>query len=187
MPDAWRFSIGIIHAWERAFNEANTPRTRKVTMRTAMVIGPGQGGIFDTLATLVRRGLGGTIGNGRQYMSWIHYEDLIAAIRWLIDRDDIDGVVNLASPNPLPNADFMRQLREACGMSSGLPTKKLMLEIGAIFMRTEPELVLKSRRVVPGRLLEDGFVFKYPQWSGAAKQLYGKWTMRRGAAVSSAA
>ena len=90
-------------------------------------------------------------------MSWIHHEDFIAAVRWLIDRDDIEGAVNVAAPNPLPNAEFMQVLREACGVRLGLPAKKWMLEIGAVFMRTETELILKSRRVVPARLLEHGF------------------------------
>ena len=104
-------------------------------------------------------------------MSWIHHEDFIAAVRWLIDRDDIEGAVNVAAPNPLPNAEFMRVLREACGVPLGLPAKKWMLEIGAVFMRTETELILKSRRVVPARLLEHGFKFKYPDWRDAALDL----------------
>ena len=120
---------------------------------------------------LVRRGLGGSAGHGRQYMSWIHAEDFVAAVRWLIVRDDIEGIVNVASPNPVPNAEFMRVLREECGVSFGLPARKWMLEIGAVFMRTETELILKSRRVVPVRLLESGFTFKYPDWRSAANDL----------------
>ena len=104
-------------------------------------------------------------------MSWIHYEDFIAAVRWLIDRGDIQGVVNLAAPNPLPNADFMRVLRESCSIPFGLPANRWMLEIGACFMRTETELILKSRRVVPARLLERGFTFTYPEWRSAARAL----------------
>jgi NAD dependent epimerase/dehydratase family enzyme len=104
-------------------------------------------------------------------MSWVHYEDFIAAVRWLIEHDDIAGAVNVASPSPLPNAEFMRILREACGVSFGLPAKEWMLEIGAVFLRTETELILKSRRVVPTRLLEHGFEFKYAQWPAAARDL----------------
>ena len=122
-----------------------------------MTLSPDPGGVFDTLLRLARRGLGGRAGDGRQFMSWIHDEDFIAAVRWLIERDDIDGVVNVAAPNPLPNAEFMRILREACGVRFGLPASRWMLEIGAVFMRTETELILKSRRVVPARLLEHGF------------------------------
>jgi hypothetical protein len=136
-----------------------------------MTLSPDAGGVFDTLLGLVRHGLGGSAGDGRQFMSWIHYEDFIAAVRWLIDRDDIEGAVNVAAPNPLPNAEFMQILREACGVRLGLPATEWMLEIGAVFMRTETELILKSRRVVPGRLLEHDFTFKYPYWRDAALDL----------------
>ncbi len=112
-------------------------------------------------------------------MSWIHDEDFVAAVRWLIERQDIDGAVNLASPHPLPNAEFMRALREAYGVRFGLPARDWMLAIGAAFMRTETELVLKSRRVVPQKLLECGFTFKYPKWSDAAADLCDQWKTRR--------
>jgi len=170
-PDAWRFSIDVARAWERAFEEAVTDGIRKVALRSAMTLSPDPGGVFDTLLGLVRHGLGGSAGDGRQFISWIHHEDFIAAVRWLIDRDDIDGAVNVAAPNPLSNAEFMQALREACGVRLGLPAKKWMLEIGAVFMRTETELILKSRRVVPARLLEQGFKFKYPEWRAAARDL----------------
>lgn len=171
-PSTWRFSIDVATAWERAFEEAAaTPRTRKVALRSAMTLSPDRGGVFDTLRWLTRRGLGGTQGDGRQFMSWVHYVDFVAAVQWLIGRDDIDGVVNIASPNPLPNAEFMRVLREACGVPFGLPASPWMLEIGAVFMQTETELVLKSRRVVPTRLLEHGFRFKYLEWRDAARDL----------------
>lgn len=178
-PSSWRFSIDVARAWERAFDDAITPRTRKIALRSAMTLSPDRGGVFDTLLGLVRHGLGGAAGNGRQFMSWIHYEDFVAAVRWLIDRDDVDGVVNVAAPNPLPNAEFMRLLREACGASFGLPASKWLLEIGAVFMRTETELILKSRRVVPARLLEHGFTFRFPTWGDAARDLCQQWKMRR--------
>jgi len=170
-PSSWRFSIDVARAWERAFDDAMTEGTRKIALRSAMTLSPDAGGVFDTLLALARYGLGGRAGHGRQFMSWIHYEDFIAAVRWLIERDDIDGVVNVAAPNPLPNGEFMRILREASGVPFGLPASKWMLEIGAVFMRTETELILKSRRVVPGRLLEHGFTFKYPNWPEAAQDL----------------
>jgi uncharacterized protein (TIGR01777 family) len=174
-PSSWRFSIDVARAWERAFDEASTDGTRKIALRSAMTLSPDTGGVFDALLRLARLGLGGSAGDGRQFMSWIHSEDFIAAVRWLIDRDDIDGAVNVAAPNPLPNAEFMRVLREACGIPFGLPATRRMLEIGAIFMRTETELILKSRRVVPGRLLESGFRFRFPMWSGAARDLCQQW------------
>jgi uncharacterized protein (TIGR01777 family) len=176
-PSAWRFSIDVAQAWERAFDEAKTPRTRKVGLRSAMTLSPDPGGVFDTLLGLVRYGLGGRLGDGRQFMSWIHYEDFVAAVRWLIDHEDIDGAVNVAAPQPLPNAEFMRILREAYGVPFGLRASRWMLEIGAVFLRTETELILKSRRVVPARLLEHGFTFRIPAWSDAARDLCHQWRL----------
>jgi uncharacterized protein (TIGR01777 family) len=170
-PSEWSFSIDVATAWERAFDDASTPRTRKIALRSAMTMSPEPGGIFDTLFGLVRHGLGGKIGNGRQFMSWVHFEDFVRVIYWLIEHEHIDGVVNVAAPHPLPNAEFMRILREVSGTRVGLPTMRWMLEIGAILLQTEPELILKSRRVVPGRLLEHGFTFKYPHWREAAQAL----------------
>lgn len=174
-PDAWRFSIDVATAWEKVVDEADTPHTRKVKMRSAMVMSPDSQGIFDTLLQLVRFGLGGQAGNGQQYVSWIHYEDFVRAISWLIDKSDLAGAINLASPNPLTNAEFMRILRKAWGTRLGLPAAEWMLSIGALFLRTETELILKSRRVVPGRLLENGFEFQFASWSEAANDLCGKW------------
>jgi NAD dependent epimerase/dehydratase family enzyme len=150
-----------------------------VLLRSAMTMSPDRGGIFDTLLGLVRRGLGGTCGDGRQYVSWIHDADFTRAIRWLIDHE-LDGPVNLSSPNPLPNAEFMRTLRRAWGAPVGLPATAWMLELGAIFLRTESELILKSRRVVPGRLIDSGFVFQFPDWSAAAADLCRRWRAARG-------
>jgi uncharacterized protein len=178
-PSAWRFSIEVARAWERAFDDAATTATRKVTLRSAMTLSPDAGGVFATLLGLVRRGFGGTAGNGRQFISWIHYEDFVATVRWLIERHEIDGIVNIASPNPLPNAEFMRVLREAYGAPFGLPARDWMLEIGAAFMCAETELILKSRRVVPGRLLEHGFTFKFPSWADAAADLCHQWKTPR--------
>jgi NAD dependent epimerase/dehydratase family enzyme len=118
-------------------------------------------------------------------MSWIHYEDFVAAVRWLIERN-VEGIVNAASPNPLPNAEFMRVLREACGMPFGLPASDWVLEIGAAFLRTETELVLKSRRVVPAKLLEHGFRFRFPNWDAAASDLCRQAKARRGMTRSAA-
>ena len=170
-PDTWRFSADVAQAWECAANAADTPRTRKVLLRAAMTMSPDRGGVFDVLLGLVRRGLGGTNGDGRQYLSWIHDRDFVRAVTFLIGRDDLCGPVNLAAPNPLPNADFMRQLRAAAGVPFGLPATRWMIELGTRLMRTESELVLKSRRVVPGRLLDAGFAFDFPHWAGAAADL----------------
>jgi uncharacterized protein (TIGR01777 family) len=174
-PDAWRFSIDVATAWERALDEAAVSGTRKVKLRSAMVMSPDRGGVFDVLLGLVRRGLGGPAGDGRQYVSWIHDEDFVRAVFWLIERDTLAGPVNLAAPNPVPNAEFMRALREAWGVRFGLPAAVWVLEVGAFFLRTETELVLKSRRVVPGRLLQDGFAFRFPTWPEAARDLCRRW------------
>jgi uncharacterized protein len=170
-PETWRFSIDVARAWEGACEEAIVPATRKILLRSAVTMSPDRGGIFDVMLDLVRLGLGGTSGDGRQFVSWIHERDFVRAIRWLIDRDDFAGPVNLAAPEPLPNAEFMRTLRAAWGARIGLPATRWMLGIGALLMRTETELVLKSRRVVPGRLLASGFAFDFPHWSAAAADL----------------
>lgn len=173
-PESWRFSIDVARAWEAEVDAADTPHTRKVKLRSAMVMSPDAGGIFDTLLRLVRLRLGGRAGSGRQYVSWIHDADFVRAIHWLIGRDDIDGAVNIASPNPLPYSEFMRALRRAAGVRLGLPATEWMLEVGTFLMRTETELVLKSRRVVPGRLLRSDFDFRYPEWEAAARDLVAR-------------
>jgi uncharacterized protein (TIGR01777 family) len=174
-PDTWKFSIDVATSWERAANEADTPNTRKVLMRAAMVMSPDRDGIFDTLLGLVRKGLGGTAADGRQYISWIHEKDFIRSVNWLIEHEEFSGPVNLASPHPLMNRDFMRILRDAAGVSIGLPAAKWMLQIGAVLMRTETELILKSHRVVPKRLTDSGFEFEFPHWEQAARDLFRRW------------
>ncbi len=171
VPKTWKFSIDVAIAWEKTANEIETPATRKILMRSALTLSPDRGGIFDVLLGLVRKGLGGKAGDGKQFISWIHETDFINAIRFVIDREEISGVVNFASPNPLPNEKFMRILREAAGVPIGLPATKWMLELGAIFMRTETELILKSRRVLPTRLLQSGFKFQFSDWKDAAREL----------------
>ena len=170
-PDTWRFSIEVATAWERAFREAPTPSTRRVAMRSAIVMHPDRGSPFDILLRLVRLGLGGQAGDGRQYMSWIHEQDFVRAVLWLIEHRDFEGPVNLASPNPLTNAEFMRALRSAWGTSIGLPATEWMLELGAFLLGSETELILKSRRVVPTKLLQSGFEFHFPRWPDAARDL----------------
>lgn len=173
-PDTWRFSIDVAKAWEQATNDAQVPSTRKVLMRLAIMMSPERVGAFDVLLGLVRRGLGGRHGDGRQYVSWIHDKDFVRAVYWLIAHE-LSGPMNLAAPSPLPNSDFMRTLRVAWGIRFGLPTTKLMAEIGAVFLRTETELILKSRRVIPTRLLQSGFQFEFTNWEAAAADLCHRW------------
>jgi uncharacterized protein len=181
-PDApayWKFSVDIAQAWEKAQEDAKTPRTRKVALRSAMVMSPDADGIFDTLLTLVRRGLGGRAASGRQYISWVHETDFINAVQWLVERDDVSGPIIIASPNPLPQAEFMRILRRAAGVPIGVPATMWMLKLGAVFMRTDVELIAKSRRVVPARLLAEGFRFQVPKWEDAARDLVARATVSR--------
>jgi uncharacterized protein (TIGR01777 family) len=166
------FSIEVIREWERALNEVQTPSTRKVAMRITLVFGK-DGGVFPVLRRLARFGLGGRMGSGRQFVSWIHVDDFCHAVEWLIAKDELTGPVNFAAPNPLPNRDMMRLLRKACGAPFGLPATEWMLEVGAFFIRTETELIIKSRRVVPGRLLASGFKFQFPELRGALADICG--------------
>ncbi len=174
-PQSWHFSIDVAMAWEQELFGAPTPHTRKIALRSAMTMSPNQGGIFATLLRLVRAGLGGRAASGKQFISWIHESDFLRAIDFLIANKDISGVVNVCSPNPLPNKEFMSGLRKAWGIPVGLPSARWMLAVGALFLRTETELILKSRQVVPQRLLDCGFTFDYPVWSAAARDLINRW------------
>jgi uncharacterized protein (TIGR01777 family) len=174
-PDTWRFSIDVATSWERVADEWPTPRTRKVLMRSAIIMSPSCGGPFDMLRTLVRYGLGGTCGSGKQYVSWIHDQDFVRAVIWLMQHQELDGAVNLAAPEPLVNREFMQTLRRAAGMPIGLPATDWMLELGALLLRSETELILKSRRVVPTRLVNSGFEFQFPTWESAARDLCFRW------------
>jgi hypothetical protein len=177
-PEKWNWTVQLAKDWEAAFFRTATPRTRKIALRTSLVLSPAPGSVFAMLSNLVRVGLGGTQGNGRQYVSWIHEADYARAIEFLIEHEEIDGPVNLAAPNPLPNREFMRDLREAWDMPNGLSAPAPLLAIGMFLLRAEPELVLKSRRAVPGRLLDAGFQFDFPEWPDAAKDLVRHWRTR---------
>ena len=170
-PENWKLSVEIAKAWEQEQTAANTPQTRKIAMRTSMVMSPIAGSIFSVLSGLVKLRLGGPIAGGKQFVSWIHEEDFIEAVLFLVTNDTLTGPVNMASPNPLPQREFMSLLRAAAGVAIGLPATKWMAAMGAIVMRTETELIFKSRRVVPGKLLDAGFQFQYPEWKAAATEL----------------
>ena len=173
-PMSWRFSIEVATSWERAATDNVTSATRLVLMRSAMVMSPDRGGIFAMLRRLARLGLAGSVAGGGQYVSWVHDRDFVRSLYWLIEHPGLSGVVNIASPNPLPWRDFMRALRRAVYVPIGLPATRAMLEIGTWALGTESELVLKSRRVVPRRLLESGFTFEYPEWPVAVKELVAR-------------
>jgi uncharacterized protein len=172
------FSIEVAQAWEETLNQAQTPATRKVALRSAIIFAPGEGGIFRVLRTLTRFGLGGPIAGGKQYVSWIHGDDFCRAVDWLIDRDDFSGPVNLASPNPVTHRELMRIIRRECGVPFGLPATRWMLEVAAFLHRTEAELIIKSRHVVPGRLLAAGFQFRFLRMEDAVREIEAH--LRRG-------
>lgn len=165
------FSVSVVHAWEDAFNAAPTPRTRKIALRTTMVLGHAANSVLPVLCRLAKFGLGGRMGSGKQYVSWLHETDFCRAVEWLIVHEEISGPVNLAAPHPLTNAEMMRLFRESVGAPFGLPAMEWMLEIGAFFLRTETELILKSRRVIPGKLTAGGFEFRFPKMREALRDL----------------
>ncbi|KQW47728.1 NAD-dependent epimerase [Nocardioides sp. Root1257] len=179
VPAYWEFSVRIAREWEAAQQEATLPHTRRVALRAAMVMSPDRGGVFDYLSWMARLGLGGPVAGGGQYVSWIHGDDFCRAVDLLAERSDLEGPVNLAAPDPLPQRELMRELRGAWGGRPGLPATRAMAEIGAWVLRTDTELLLKSRRVVPGRLLDAGFAFEHPTWAGAAADLVAGVRERR--------
>jgi uncharacterized protein (TIGR01777 family) len=179
VPDYWAFSVEIARNWEREQTQAETPATRKVALRSAMVMSPDRGGVFDYLLWMARLGLGGSVAGGHQYVSWIHAEDFSRAVEFLIEHEDFTGPVNLAAPNPLPQRDFMRTLRRSWGMPFALPATKSMASLGAWVLRSDTELLLKSRRVVPGRLLDAGFDFSFAAWPEASADLVARVTASR--------
>jgi uncharacterized protein (TIGR01777 family) len=179
-PETWSFSIDVAHRWEEALAAVPTPRTRKIRLRSSMTMSPDAGGVFSVFSQLARRGLGGTPGTGKQNVAGIHDIDYCRATDLLLEHpeitDETAGVVNLTAPEPLPNRDFMRILRSSLGQRISLPAARWMLEIGAFAMRTETELILKSRRVAPTLLLKHGFEFQFPTWPEAAKDLVERST-----------
>jgi len=169
------FTDSATQQWEAALAETPTPRTRKIRMRTSLMMSPDAGGVFAMLSKLARLGLGGTQGPGTQFVSWMHDRDYCRAVDLLLARPEItdasNGMVNMCAPGPLPNREFQRALRQAWNVPVGLPASTWMLKIGARLMGAEPELILISRRVVPGVLQKSGFEFNFPEWPAAAADL----------------
>ncbi len=156
------FSVEVCRAWEAAFFATDLPTTRRVALRTSMVLGHGKNSVYPILARLARFGLGGKISHGHQMVSWIHETDFVRAIEFIIDNEEFAGAINITAPAPVRNAVFMRSLRETVGMPFGIPHFKIFLEMAAWLMRTETELTLKSRYAIPAKLLEQRFLFQYP-------------------------
>ncbi len=167
------FSVDVCQRWEQRFFDAPVPDTvRRVALRTAIVLGR-DGGALVPLRMLTRLGLGGKQGNGRQYFSWLHEADFVGIVEHVMAHEELSGVINVSAPNPVPNAAFMAALRRACGMPVGLPTPAWLLELGAVMIRTETELILKSRWVVPRRLMDSGYGFCFPDVEEAMADLVG--------------
>lgn len=154
------FSVDVAKQWEKAFFNAETPDTRKISLRIAITLGP-NGGVMIPFRNMVKMGLGGKQGNGKQMFSWLHIEDLARIIDFIEANELLEGVYNASSPNPVNNAAFTAAMRKAYDMSFGIPASKFLLELGAMMIKTETELLLKSRWVVPKRLVDAGFNFQY--------------------------
>ena len=174
-PDTWNFSIRIAKDWEAAFFAGQTRNTRKIAMRSAITFIARQGGVLEVLSNLTRSRLGGAQGSGAQYVSWIHEADFVRAVDFLIENEALTGPVNICSPHPLRNRAFMRALRAAWRQPVGIGAPAWMIEIGSFLLRTESELVLKSRQVIPTRLLNAGFFFTYLEWPAAAQELVSRY------------
>lgn len=177
VPSYWEYSVRIAKNWEAAQLEVELPSTRRVALRSAMVMSADKGGIFDVLSMLARSGLGGSVAGGQQMVSWIHGGDFARAVSFLL-TSELAGPVNLCSPNPLPQTQMLTDLRHVWGRRFGLPATKAMASIGAWALRTDPELLLKSRSVIPGRLLNAGFSFEYAEWTSAAEDLASRARQR---------
>lgn len=159
--EGYGFSIDICKAWEKAFFETPVSGTRKIALRMGIVLGK-TGGVFPRLLNLVKTGLGGRQGNGKQYVSWVHEQDVAACTEWLL-QEEMEGVVNCTAPEPVQNHVLMKAFRTAYGMPLGLPAPLWLLEWGAWLIGTETELIMKSRWVIPRRLLVSGFRFRFPK------------------------
>ncbi len=166
------FSVQVCKLWEKTFFEQTTPQTRKIALRTAITLG--NGGVMIPYLNLLKFGLGGRQGNGRQMYSWIHIDDVCAIVDFLYKHTNIDRVINVSSPNPITNNTFMKVLRQKTNTKIGLPVFEWMLKIGATIIGTETELILKSRWVLPTKLLSYGYVFKYPHLEAAVDEILRK-------------
>nr|WP_315032562.1 TIGR01777 family oxidoreductase [uncultured Chryseobacterium sp.] len=164
------FSMNICKSWEKEFFKIKNGEVRKIALRTSIVLG-NNGGAFPKLKMITKLGLGGKQGRGNQMVSWIHIDDFCKSLDWIIAHEEIAGVVNVTAPEPLANEMMMRKLRKQIGSLFGLNAPVWQLEIASLFLKTETELLLKSRNVYPERLLKSGFQFSYPDFDIAVLKL----------------
>jgi uncharacterized protein len=154
------FSMNVCKAWEQSFFEIKNAAKRMIAMRIAIVLG-NEGGAYLELASITKMGLGGKTGNGKQIVSWAHAKDFARMVDWLIQNKKAAGIYNCSAPHPITNTELMKQLRKKLNVGIGIPTPAWLLEIGTFFLRTESELVLKSRFVLPERAINEGFEFQF--------------------------
>lgn len=166
------FSVEVGQAWEAAFFSFKLPKTRQAALRIAIVLG--DGGVMEPYKNMVRFGLGGKQGNGKQMFSWIHIEDLYRMVLFIKDHDELSGVFNASAPNPVTNDELMQAMRKAMNRKLGLPAAKWMLKAGAVALGTETELILKSRWVLPERIERAGFKFTYETLDDALAEILQK-------------
>lgn len=159
------FFVDVSKEWEKAFMTARVPEeVRRIALRTSLVMADEDGTVFDYLLKLSKLFLGGSAGGGKQMVSWVHVDDYCRAVEWLTDHHDIRGVINITAPDPLTNEKMMQRFRILAKRPFGLPASGWMVKLGALILGTEAELILKSNWVLPRRLLQNGFVFKYPEF-----------------------
>ncbi|WP_046175295.1 TIGR01777 family oxidoreductase [Domibacillus indicus] len=167
------FSVDVATAWEKTFFSFDLPETRQIALRIAIVLGK-EGGVMTPYRNLARFGMGGVQGSGRQMFSWVHIEDLFQIILFLKDREDLSGIFNCSAPHPVTNRELMQKLRSAMNVRFGLPSPGWLLELGARVIKTETELVLKSRWVLPERLEQEGYVFTFKTLDNAFQHILSK-------------
>ncbi|ASK29908.1 TIGR01777 family protein [Chryseobacterium sp. T16E-39] len=164
------FSMNICKSWEKEFFKIENNDIRKVALRTSIVLGK-NGGAFPKLCQVTKLGLGGKQGKGNQNVSWIHIDDFCRAVEWIIENENISGSINITAPNPLTNEELMKKLRAGFRIPFGMNAPVWQLEIASIFLKTETELLLKSRNVYPELLMKSGFIFSYPDIDSALGDL----------------
>jgi uncharacterized protein (TIGR01777 family) len=167
------FSIEVCKAWEKTFFECKTPATRKVCLRVGIVLGL-EDGAYPLMRRMTKLGLGGKQGNGKQQFTWIHELDTARIVEWVYENPNANGIYNCTSPGPIANKEVMRLIRKTLRVPFGLPSPAWLLKIGAVFIGTETELILKSRWVIPKRLLDEGFRFQFPEMENALKDIEKK-------------
>ncbi|PSL50029.1 uncharacterized protein (TIGR01777 family) [Chitinophaga niastensis] len=165
------FSVQVCKLWEKTFNDITLTHTRKIILRIGVTLGWQTGGVMQPYMNLIKFGLGGYQGNGKQMFTWIHITDVCRMMEWMMVNEALTGVYNCTAPNPVSNQAFMKALRNTAGHHFGIPAPAPLLKMGALLIGTETELLLKSRWVVPARALQDGFTFKYPVVNEAFKDI----------------